>query len=101
MWGFRRRLSGPGWLGRAFFEQCDLEIGGLIDQLTVRLQPAVRDTEHQLGPHHPLDIDSVDDFLGVWANLTGKLYLTDTDRTAVARGAEPAEKEADHLPQRI
>src|SRR2546430_17422677 len=71
MWGFRRGFSGPDRLRRVVLEQCDLQIVRLIDQLAVCLEPAVRDAEHELGAHHALDVDAVDDFLDVGTHLAG------------------------------
>src|SRR5215213_4536426 len=56
-------LSVPRRLRRAVLEQRDLEVARLIDQFAVRLEPAVRNAEHEFGAHHPLDVDAVDHFL--------------------------------------
>ena len=72
-----------------------------IDHRAVGREPAVGDAEHQLGAHHALDVDAVDDLLDVRQHLAGELHLADAERAAAAGRAEPAEEEADHLPQRV
>src|SRR4029453_13120948 len=71
-----------GWLSRSapdrrgfVPEQPDLEIARAVDHRTVRFQPAVGDAKHQLGAHHPLDIEPVHDLLDAGQNLTGEFQL--------------------------
>src|SRR5580704_12043456 len=82
-------------------EQADLEIERAINDRAVRREPAVGNAEHQLRAHHALDVDAVDDVLHRRQHLPGKLDLTHTERAALAGRAEPAEEEAEQLPQRI
>src|ERR1044072_1382431 len=101
MWDFAARLSGPGRLRRLVLEQCDFQVADAIDDLAVRLEPAVGDPEHELGTHHALDVDPVNQLLHRRQHLSGELDLARADRAAAPRGAGPAEEETDHLPQRI
>src|SRR6476646_2022414 len=48
---------------RTLAEQSDLEIEGAVDHRTIGGEPTIGDAKHQLGPHHPLDIDPVHDVL--------------------------------------
>src|ERR1700684_233205 len=82
-------------------EQADLEVGRAIDQRTVRREPAVGDAEHKLGAHHAFDVDAVDDVLHGRQHLAGELQLPHAQRAALAGRAEPAEEEAEQLPQRV
>src|ERR1043165_2255437 len=95
MWDFPACLSGPGRLRGTILEECDFEITHAIDDFAVRLEPAVRDAEHELGAHHALDVDPVDELFHAWKPLSGELDLARADRAAAARGARPAEVEAD------
>src|SRR5271169_883872 len=98
----RGRRSGAAWRQRfVLLEQADLEVEGLVDDVAVRRKPAVGDTEHQLRAHHPLEVDAVKHLLHVRQHLPGKLDLTQAERAALARRAEPTEEKPDHLPQRV
>src|ERR1041384_1629841 len=101
MWDLAARLSGPGRLRGLVLEQCDFQVADTIDDLAVRLEPAVRDPEHELGAHHALDVDPVNQLLDRRQPLSGKLDLARADRAAPPLGTRPAKKETDHLPQRI
>src|SRR5262245_2000486 len=79
-------------------EQADLEVHGAVDDRTVRREPAIGDAEHELGAHHPLDIDAVDDVLDGGQHLSGELELAEAERAALAGRAQPAEKEPEQLP---
>ncbi len=83
-------------------EQADLEIERTIDHRAVRRKPAVGDAEHELGAHHALDVDAVDDVLHRSA-APGRENLISPmpERAAPAGRAEPAEKEAEQLPERV
>jgi hypothetical protein len=91
----------PSRLRRVVLEQCDLQVTHAINDLAVGRKPAVRDAEHQFGTHHALDVDAVDQLLHGRQHLAGELDLAGADRAAAARGAGPAEKKADHLPQGV
>ena len=54
-----------------------------------------------LRAHDALEIDAVFDELDLRRDLAGELHLADAERPAAARLAEPAEKEAGQLPQRV
>ena len=54
-----------------------------------------------LRAHHPLDVDAVDDLLDGRQHLAGEFQLAEPERPSPARRAEPAEEEAEQLPQRI
>src|SRR5262245_29728287 len=82
-------------------EQADLEVERAINHRAIGLQPAVGDAEHQFGAHHPLEVDAVHDLFHGWQHLARELDFTHTERTTFARGTQPAEKEAEHLPQGI
>src|SRR5712671_3593207 len=71
----------------ALAEQSDLEIERPVDDLAVRREPAV--------------VDAVHDLLDGGKNLAGKLHLAHAERTPVAGRSEPAQKEADELPQGV
>src|SRR6202030_1436367 len=55
----------------------------------------------QLRAHHALDVDAVPDLLDGRQNLAGKLHLAHAERAPVAARAEPAEEEAQELPERV
>src|ERR1700704_6305805 len=85
----------------ALAEQSDLEIARPVDPLPSRREPAVGDAEHQDRAHHALDVDAVHDLLDGGKNLAGELHLAHAERTPVAGRSEPAQKEADELPQGV
>src|SRR5687768_2478615 len=85
--------------GRGLLEQADSEVGGLVNGLSVGLQPAVADAEHQSPAHHALEVDTVFDFPVCRRHHAGKLDFAGRQRASLARLAEPAEKKAHHLPQ--
>src|ERR1700751_2253868 len=90
------------WLQRfILLEEADLEIVRAIDDVAVGGKPAVGDTEDELGSHHALEVDAVDDPFNRRHHLPGELHLAGPTRSALAGRAEPAEEEADHLPQRV
>src|SRR6185295_10238298 len=102
MWDFEVPLSGPGRCRhRAILDQGDLQVARPADDLAVRRHPAIRDAKYQLGAHHALDLDAVDDLLHGRQHLAGELQFTEAERPAAPRGTAPAEKKTDHLPQRI
>src|SRR5690606_35663961 len=106
MWGARTGLStvpvrsGRGGV-RLGLEQADPEVLGLVDALAVRLHPAVGDAEHELGAEDALQVDAVDHLLDGGQHLVDELDLADAERPPPTRGPEPAEEEADHLPQGV
>src|ERR1700719_3875230 len=71
-------------------EQADLEVGRAIDHRTVRREPAVGDAEHELGAHHALDVDAVDDVLHGRQDLAGEFQLPHAERAALAGRAQAA-----------
>ena len=54
-----------------------------------------------LRAHHALEVDAVDDLLHGRQHLAGKFDFAQAERAAAAGRAQPAEEEADHLPQRV
>ena len=54
-----------------------------------------------LRAHHALDVDAVDDLLDGRKDLAGEFQLAEPERAALAGRAEPAQEEAEQLPQRI
>src|SRR5262249_25282495 len=68
---------------------------------TVDRKPAVRNPEYEFGTHDTLDIDTVDDVLHRRQNLSGQLQFAQSQRATLAGRTEPAEEEAEQLPQRI
>ena len=82
-------------------EQPDLEVERLKHHRSVSGQPAVSHAEHKFGPHHSLDVDAVHDLLHGRQHLARELDFAHAERAAFARGAEPAQEEAEHLPQRV
>src|SRR4051812_13580641 len=82
-------------------EQADLKVVGPIDDRSVGLEPAVGYSKHELGAHHALDVDPVDDLPDIGKHLAGEFQFAEPKRTAFAGRAEPAQEEAEHLPQRI
>ena len=82
-------------------EQANLQIFRLVYACAVGFQPAVRDAEHELSVEHALQVDAVDDPLDGRQHLVGELDLADAERATTSRQAEPAQVEAEQLPQRI
>src|SRR5262245_35598542 len=82
-------------------EQPDLEVHGPVDDRSVGLEPAVGDAQHELGAHHALDVDAIDDLFDIGQDLARQLDLAGTERTAVSGRAAPSQKEPKHLPERI
>src|SRR5690606_28344662 len=72
-----------------------------IDDLVIGFQPAVGNAEHELRAHHALELDPVLKFFHRWHDLAGELDLADTERTAAAFSAGPAEKETHELPKAV
>src|SRR5882724_7423725 len=101
MWGLAARLSGPGRLRGTVLEQRDFQVAHTIDNLAVRLEPAVRDAEHEFGPHHALDVDPIDELPDGRQHLAGQLDLARADGAATAGRSGPAEEESNHLPQGV
>src|ERR1700732_2195125 len=82
-------------------EQTDLEVHRPIDDRAVRRQPTIGDAEHELAAHDPLDVDAVDHVLDRGQNLAGEFQLPQTERASLAGSAQPAQEEAQQLPERI
>src|SRR5713101_7528288 len=76
---------------RLVAEQTDLEVHRPVDDRAVRRKPAVGNAEHELGTHHPLDVDAIDDILDGREYLAGEFELAQTQRAAFAGRAEPTE----------
>src|SRR5262245_58340450 len=85
----------------ALLEQPDLQILRAINNLAVHGKPPVGDTENQLRTHDPLDVDVVHDLPDIRQHLAGKLQLAEPQGPAPTLAPDPAEIEADHLPERI
>src|ERR1700742_1486375 len=75
---YRHAASGPRLRCGARLEQADLQILGAIDNLAVGGKPPVGNAQHQLSPHHPLNVDMVHDLANVRQHLAGKLQLPKT-----------------------
>src|ERR1700730_7948107 len=103
--GTLRTMSGaPSCAARLHLfltEQADLEIHGPVDDRAIGLEPAVRDAQHQLGSHDPLDVDAVDHLLHGGQNLARELDFAEPQRPSFSGRAEPSEEEAQQLPQCI
>src|SRR5215831_9983820 len=82
-------------------EQTDLEVHRPIDDRAVRREPTVGDAEHELAAHDPLDVDAVDHVLDRGKNLAGEFEFTQSERAPLTGGAQPAQEEAEQLPERI
>src|SRR5215470_11698524 len=96
--------SGPGPARLRHFillEQAHFQVERPVDHRVVGGQPAVRNAEHQFRTHHAFHVDAVDDLLDVRKNLAGELELAQAERPAPPFRSQPAEKEPQHLPQRI
>src|SRR5262249_2230823 len=59
------------------------------------------DTEDELGAHHALDLDAINDLLDVRQDLARKLDLAEPECPPPPRRAQPTEEEAQHLPKRV
>src|SRR5580704_1037561 len=57
-------------------QHANFDVEGTVDDRSVRRQPAVGNSEHQLRTHDPFDVDAVHDLLDGRKNLTGKLHFT-------------------------
>src|SRR5262245_27186706 len=86
---------------RVLAEQADLQVHRPVDDRAVRRKPSLGDPQHELGTHDPLDVDPVDHVLDRGNHLPGELELAQSERAALAGGAQPAQEEAEQLPQRI
>ena len=69
--------------------------------VAVGLQPAVGDAEHQLGAHDALEVDAVFDLLDVGSTWPENFTSPTPSARPRPGRAEPAEEEAEHLPQRV
>src|SRR6185312_12441992 len=99
---WRQRGSGPARLQHlVLLEQADLEVARAVNNGAVRRQPAVGNAKHQLGAHHTLHVDAVNDLLHVRQHLAGKLQFAEAERAAFAGRTEPTEEKADQLPKRV
>src|SRR5579863_6378614 len=95
---FRFPIS--AWLGNAL--EADAQVFGVIDRLAVGLHHPVADAHHQAPVvDHPFHVDLVGDQLDVVGHLAAELHHAAANRPAAALAADPAEVEADQLPQRI
>src|SRR3984957_10513483 len=87
--------------GGFLLEQPDLQVLGAIDNLAIHGKPAVRDTQHELGSHHPFYVDVVHNLANVRQHLASQFQFAQAQGPAAAFAADPAEIKADHLPHRI
>src|SRR3546814_6126369 len=90
---------GPG--RRRIGEQADADVLGLENLLAVAFDPAVGDAEIQLAADDAFEVEMELQQLGGRQHLAHELHLADRQRPAGARPAEPAESEAEQLPQRV
>src|SRR5262245_2123656 len=98
-----RRMTHPSqgcWL-LAGCKEPDAKIGGSVDHLAVGLHHSVGNGKLQAAQDHPLQVDDVLHGLGCGHDHAGKLNLAHAQRPTLARGAEPAQKKAGKLPERI
>src|SRR6476620_1786976 len=97
-----RALRHGAWLqNRRVAKKAYLEVHGPVDDGPVGREPAIGYSKHKLRTHHPLDVDAIEDVLYGRENLTGELEFSQSERATSARGAEPAQKESEQLPERI
>src|SRR5262249_50758700 len=82
-------------------EQAYLEIGRPVNDRAVGLEPAIGNPEHQLGTHHPLDVDSIDDLPHGREDLTGEFQFPEPQCAPLSGRTEPTEKKPQHLPKCI
>src|SRR4029450_10126911 len=82
-------------------EQADFQVHRPINDRAVCRKPAVGDAKHKLAAHDPFDVDAVDPLLDGGQDLTGKFQLAQPECASPARRSEPAQEEAEQLPQRI
>ena len=99
---YARTLSDTGGRGCARLEQADAQVLGGVDSLAIGFQPAVADAKGEFAPDDALQIRRHIRASSSWAapcpeNLTSPTLK----RAAIAGLAEPAEKEAEQLPQRV
>src|SRR3546814_13963784 len=78
-----------------------LEILGLVDRFAVGLHDAIGGAQHQLAHADALEVEVVADHLDRRRHHVGELHLADAQSAAAAGRAEPAEKEADELPEGV
>src|SRR5579863_1708797 len=78
--------SGAARLWRGVLEQAHLEVERAVDHGSVGREPAIGDAEHELRPHHPLDVDAIDDSLHRRQHLAREFKLAHADRAAFAPG---------------
>src|SRR5262245_44745651 len=90
--------SGLARLRRGVVDQSDFEVERLEDYRAIGGEPAVGNAKNKPGPHHAFDVDAIYDILHGRQHLARKFDLAHAERTALARSAEPAEEEAEHLP---
>src|SRR5215470_11717968 len=98
-----RRMTHPSqgcWL-LAGCKEPDAKIGGSVDHLAVGLHHSVSNGKLQAAQDHPLQVDDVLHGLGCGHDHAGKLNLAHAQRPTLARCAEPAQKKAGELPERI
>src|SRR5262245_4040960 len=88
-------------LHRLVAEQTDLEVHRPVDDRAIGREPAIGDAEDELGAHHPLDVDPIDDVLDGRQNLAGELELAQPERATLAGRAEPTQEKAEQLPQGV
>src|ERR1700732_2627935 len=82
-------------------EQTDLEVHRPIDDRAVRRQPTLGDAEPELSAHALLDVDAEDHVLDCGQTLAGEFQLPQPERASLAGSAQPAQEEAQQLPERI
>src|SRR3546814_6614667 len=82
-------------------EQAGADVLCLENLLAVAFDPAVGDAEIQLAADDAFEVEMELQQLGGRQHLAHELHLADRQRPAGARPAEPAESEAEQLPQRV
>src|SRR5262249_15981718 len=95
-----RRIS-PSPLGLCWLDQADAKIHRGIDGLAIGFEKPVGDTKIEFPQDHTLEIDDIFDFSDARQHHSGEFHIADTESAPLSGSTEPAEKEAQHLPQGI
>src|SRR3990167_1648858 len=93
-------MSSDGRLGIAL-EQADLQVLRPIYGLAIGPKPAVGNAEDEFRAEHPLEVDAVFDQPGGRQHHAGEFQFANRGRPPAAGGPDPAEEEAEELPQRV
>src|SRR6478672_612164 len=99
--GAKRFRSCTGGSGFAHLEEPDPQVLGRIDRVAVGFKPAVPGAKGEFSPDHPLQLDNIFELAHGRQHHAGEFDFADTQRTALARSAEPTQEKAKQLPQRV